>query len=85
MKTMTDNDFCKAMLEAILTQGTFLDFVRALPARAYIKDAGGRFIIANQAVADFVGVQSPKEVVGKTDFDFFPKEEIGRASCRERV
>jgi PAS domain S-box-containing protein len=40
----------------------------------YIKDTQGRFLVASQALARLVGVQTADEVVGKSDFDFFPPD-----------
>lgn len=48
--------------------------IDALPDHIYVKDAAGRFVIGNTAVARFFGLDSPEEIVGKTDFDFFPHE-----------
>ncbi|MCL4297085.1 MAG: PAS domain S-box protein [Anaerolineae bacterium] len=45
-----------------------------LPDYVYAKDAESRFILLNKATAHLLGVSSPDEVVGKTDFDFFPPE-----------
>ena len=38
----------------------------------YIKDIDGRFVLGNQTVCDVVGVDHPEQLIGKTDFDFFP-------------
>jgi PAS domain S-box-containing protein len=40
----------------------------------YCKDLESRFMMANPALAKLVGVQTGEELVGKTDFDFFPRE-----------
>src|ERR1041385_246135 len=45
-----------------------------LPDFLYAKDADSRFVIANMAVATNAGTQTPGDLVGKTDFDLFPKE-----------
>jgi diguanylate cyclase (GGDEF)-like protein/PAS domain S-box-containing protein len=42
--------------------------------RIYAKDMQGRFIFANAAVAQGMGVSGPDELLGKTDFDFYPLE-----------
>ena len=45
-----------------------------VPHRIYAKDTMGRFIFANGAVARGMGVSDPAELLGKTDFDFYPLE-----------
>lgn len=46
-----------------------------LPDRVYVKDAEGRFVTGNLAVARLMGVGDPKSLVGKTDFDFLPEDQ----------
>ncbi|MGA3284516.1 MAG: PAS domain-containing protein [Verrucomicrobiota bacterium] len=45
-----------------------------IPDRIYFKDTQSRFIKCNRAVAKRVGVEDLKQVIGKTDFDFYPSE-----------
>jgi PAS domain S-box-containing protein len=45
-----------------------------LPDYIYIKDAQGRFIAANLATARLMGASTPKDLLGKTDSDFYPPE-----------
>ncbi|HLX70329.1 MAG TPA: PAS domain-containing protein [Verrucomicrobiae bacterium] len=45
-----------------------------LPDGIYAKDINGRKIMANPADAKNCGRQSVDEILGKTDFDLFPKE-----------
>jgi two-component system, NtrC family, sensor kinase len=49
---------------------TMIDLI---PAFIYAKDAHSRFTACNKLVANRMGV-SPAELLGKTDFDFFPRE-----------
>jgi PAS domain S-box-containing protein len=45
-----------------------------LPDFIYAKDKQGRFVFNNPAHAQDLGVASPKALMRKSDFDFFPKE-----------
>lgn len=38
----------------------------------YVKDLDSRFVRGNQVVCDVVGAATPADLVGRTDFDFFP-------------
>jgi PAS domain S-box-containing protein len=49
---------------------TMIDLI---PAFIYAKDAHSRFTACNKLVANRMGVD-PDELIGKTDFDFFPRE-----------
>lgn len=54
-------------------QRDLLDLFDSIPGvYMYIKDAESRFIRANRVVCDVVGVADPNNLIGKTDFDFFP-------------
>ena len=49
----------------------------------YFKDTQSRFIWNNRSHAAQFGVTDPREMVGKTDADFFPKEFAARARREE--
>ncbi len=44
----------------------------ALPDYVFIKDTQSRFVTTNRAHLQILGARSLEEVVGKTDYDFFP-------------
>lgn len=46
-----------------------------LPDHIYVKDAEGRFLVANQAVADSAHVESVDDLIGKTDSEIYPPEQ----------
>lgn len=45
-----------------------------LPDRVYVKDVESRFILKNLIDVRQMGADSPDEVVGKTDFDYYPPD-----------
>ncbi len=45
-----------------------------MPDFIYIKDTESKFIIANKYLADIVRVANPKDLIGKSDFDYYPKD-----------
>src|SRR5262249_19738446 len=45
-----------------------------LPDHVFIKDPDSRFVIANSATLRTLGAASMDDVLGKTDFDFLPRE-----------
>jgi diguanylate cyclase (GGDEF)-like protein/PAS domain S-box-containing protein len=48
--------------------------VASLPDLIYVKDSQSRFLLANQGTVDVMGVRSKSELLGRTDFDFYPRE-----------
>jgi phosphoserine phosphatase RsbU/P len=50
----------------------------------YFKDTAGRFTCASRAVAEFMGVASPAELIGKSDFDFWSKQTASEAAADEK-
>ena len=50
----------------------------------YFKDRQGRFILINQTQAKALKLASPRDAVGKSDFDFFTQEHAGPAFADEQ-
>ena len=49
--------------------------INNIPDRIVIKDNKSRFLIVNNSGMKFLGINSEKEIVNKTDYDYFLKEE----------
>jgi PAS domain S-box-containing protein len=45
-----------------------------IPDQVYLKDKDSRFVSVNPVTARFFGASSPAQIVGKSDFDYFPRE-----------
>ncbi len=67
-------------LESLLDNEHYLlsSLVESVSYRIYFKDAEGRYLRNNNAHLDRLGLSDPAEVKGKTDFDFFPKNDAER-------
>lgn len=51
---------------------TLLD---GIPDSIYVRDFAGHYMVVNRALANLVGCPDPKDVAGKTPYDFFPEEQ----------
>jgi PAS domain S-box-containing protein len=72
--------------EALESEHTLLrNLIDNVPDRIYAKDSEGRFIICNEALARRMGMASPTEIVGKSDFDFLPREMAQRFHTDEQM
>ena len=62
--------------EALVNERALLrTLVDHLPAAIYLKDLAGRKTLVNRVELEYLGATSEAEVIGKTDFDFFPPEQ----------
>jgi len=69
----------RAQLELEREQFLSRTLMDNVPDRIYFKDAEGRFLRNNKAHLKAFGLTDPKDVVGKTDFDFFTHEHAQQA------
>lgn len=60
--------------ELVLQRYLLRALAESFPHRIYAKDRQTRFIFANMGVARGMGVECPDDLLGKTDFGFYPKE-----------
>jgi PAS domain S-box-containing protein len=55
-----------------------------LPDLIYLKDRESIFVLGNTAIAEFMGAMGPKNLAGKTDRDFYPKDMADKFLADER-
>lgn len=60
-----------------LTENRFLTLVNNLPQKIFVKDVNSVYMISNNSYAKDLGINA-LDIVGKTDFDFFPPELAAR-------
>ncbi len=75
----TDITGRKAIEQMLAKERTMLrTLIDTLPDYIYVKDADCRFIITNDANARVLKLEHPDAAIGKSDHDFFPREEADR-------
>jgi PAS domain S-box-containing protein len=66
-------------------RSTLRAIIDTLPDLMYVKDREGRFVVANQALAQLLGLESPDALIGKTDSELFPRELAAQYDNDERA
>ena len=54
------------------------------PDQVYFKDRQGRFLRASWAVAEYMDVANPRDLIGKSDFDFWSEQTAREAFADEQ-
>jgi PAS domain S-box-containing protein len=75
--TMDITAMKRAQLAARESQERFVRFMQHLPGLAWIKDAGGKYVFANEA-AHKAFQTTPAKLYGKSDLEVFPQETARR-------
>ncbi len=63
----------RAERELVHSEAHYLSLIENLPVHVIRKDAASRFTFASQSFCELLG-QPVDQVLGKTDFDFYPKQ-----------
>ena len=75
---MNDIDVFKTILgnlDSIESKINFITtIINTIPDPVFVKDHQHRWLVLNDALCEFIGMPREK-LIGKTDYDFFPKEE----------
>ncbi|MBI2332340.1 MAG: response regulator, partial [Chloroflexi bacterium] len=69
----------------IIERNLLRSLIDNLPDRIYVKDVEGRKILANIADAHASGVRNERELIGKTDFDLYPRDLAEKFWADDRV
>ncbi len=64
----------QALEEKEQSQNLLRSILDTIPIRVWWKDSQNRFMGINRGCALEMGLQSPEDIIGKTDHDLFPKE-----------
>jgi phosphoserine phosphatase RsbU/P len=65
-------------------QDLFSFLLENTPDQVYFKDLQGRFLRASRAVAEYMDVANPGDLIGKSDFDFWSEQTAKEASADEQ-
>ncbi|WAC21363.1 SpoIIE family protein phosphatase [Luteolibacter sp. SL250] len=67
--------------EAQVEEERFLlrQLIDHIPVQVYFKDRESRFVLANQGMAEWMGLEHPDQLLGKHDRDFFLDQHSGEA------
>lgn len=60
-------------VDAALEHAFFVTFLETVPDHVYFKDRESRFLAVSRSLAAHLG-KAPRDVIGKTDFDFFTED-----------
>lgn len=76
----------KKAQEALETERKLLrTMIDTLPDSVYVKDTEGRFVMVNAKLIQDVGASSQADMLGKTDFDFFPANHAAEWRTGEEI
>ena len=83
---LTDVTARKVAEEALAREhGLLRTVIDLLPEQIYVKDREGRFLMGNPAVVRQLSAPSEAAIIGKTDFDFVPRERAERYHADEQA
>jgi len=82
----TESDWRTALEELRLRESYLSAFIENQPGLVWLKDHAGRFLAVNTRFAESCGISDPGLLIGKTDFDIWPRDlAAGYVADDERV
>jgi PAS domain S-box-containing protein len=71
--------------EHVMAEHLLQVLVDSLPDLVYVKDTHGHYVVDNAAHRKFIGLQNSEQLVGKTAFDFYPRELAEKIQADDRA
>mgnify|MGYP003670859296 FL=1 len=68
------HDQVEADIKSLNNEKLLRTLIDNLPVNVYIKDTESRKILVNKAECEFLGVDNPEDILGKSDFELYPEE-----------
>ena len=68
------HDQVEADIKSLDNEKLLRTLIDNLPVNVYIKDTESRKILVNKAECEFLGVDNPEDILGKSDFELYPEE-----------
>lgn len=75
----------RAEAELLAERNLLRTLVDHLPDAIYIKDMQSRFVLANYAMLDLLGLSTTDQLLGKTDTDLFPADMAAQFAADEQA
>ncbi|WP_339653393.1 PAS domain-containing protein [uncultured Maribacter sp.] len=68
------HDQVEADIKSLDNEKLLRTLIDNLPVNVYIKDTESKKILVNKAECEFLGVDNPEDILGKSDFELYPEE-----------
>ena len=82
----SSKEYSETLIQELERDRAFLTAIlESFPGSIFLKDAQSRFIAANREIAEVMRAGDPRNLVGKTDHDFYPKEQADEYLAAERA
>ncbi len=85
MKREEERKLAEAVAETVAKERNLLrTLIDNIPAHIYIKDTNGRFVIANKALLNTLGLANEQLLIGKTNEELYPHEVMDKINQSEK-
>jgi PAS domain S-box-containing protein len=74
-----------AQIALVEEHNLLITLINTVPDFIYVKDKASKFILANHSLSDMMGAIHSEDLIGKTDFDFYPENIAQQYYNREQL